>query len=172
MHSDGKPTKGTRRGRWILATIGVVATLVAAWTWTASKESNSLEQLEEAGLYFPGSTILQQGSRDPSAETHAAIFRQLATDGSMEEVVQFYTDELANRAWSTGGGSSGFTIVRERQTCAWHKGDVRFRLSFWRTEDIHQSFPDSPDITVYELRLINTATTSTRHACTMGLGVP
>lgn len=143
--------------RWATVVIvaGIVAILIVLATRAPTSDVASLRERPQASVYFPGSVLLREGGREGTAPYGSAIWKQLGTDASFAEVLDWYDRELAARGLQPGGGSSGIPAWEEFQVCAWHSDDIVFRLGFLKMDKWSERYPGSqPYPTVYELRLI------------------
>jgi hypothetical protein len=123
-----KPTRVALVVVSILVVVAAVDITVARFSVT---DTDRLAERPEASLFYPGSVVLEgNGGHNGTAFAHAEIFRILGSQGSMEEILEFYNSELASRGWETGGGSSGIRSTGETKVCAWHTDQLVLRLGF------------------------------------------
>lgn len=104
----------------------------------------SLRSMEEATLFYPGSTQLGELAQDErqgsiTGAIAAEFGHQLGSQASSEDIARFYEVELAKRGWADATSLVGITVgIRdstESSARAWEKGDAFFRLSFRRRDD-------------------------------------
>lgn len=142
----------------------LVLVLVAACGSIDKAPLATLQAMDEASLFFPGSTQLATFGDDQQTGSitgpQSAFFGyQLGTEASDAEVEAFYEAELGDRGWSTARPDDAITIgIRsstDSRARAWEKGDAFFRLSFRRRDKLggldDQNLAGYP--TIYEFRL-------------------
>lgn len=139
----------------LVAVVGIAAlALVLA---PRQSETEQLSALPEASLIYPASTLLRHGSHRALAQNPAAIWFEYSSEASVEDILAFYTDELATRGFEWGAGSSTTRAVEESRACGWQRDrdDLLVRVSFWRPESYTRKFPEDPAYsTVYDVRVM------------------
>jgi len=98
----------------------------------------ALAQYPEYHLYYPGSTLIGQGTKDaetgPSGYSRANAGATLGTDATADEVVAFYTREIAARGWQVSD-IDGVGTTSDLAAYGWRKGHVAFRVAILRPHD-------------------------------------
>jgi hypothetical protein len=152
-------------------TLAIVVVLVAVLGWAAwvalnpARGGARLGERPEASLRYPSSEELAQGHldrvEDALGTTNAAWWMILGTNGSIEQVEEFYRHELATLGW--GDGRADRRTTSELSAVDWRQGGFRLRLAFMESEEWHQRIEGSDRFTtLYEIRLIQTDSGSQR----------
>jgi hypothetical protein len=93
----------------------------------------ALQEMEEAGLFYPGSTQLRQYSLYPESnidgEFGAQWGYQLGADAEVAEIEAWYETELTRRGWKPVVASSSIPTSSDESVATWQKGAVIFRFS-------------------------------------------
>jgi len=129
-------TSGHTRIAWRNSGWLAIALLGLLGCASSGQTQASLSNEAAAQLQMPGSSELASGGHDEERTTEgflpAVTWREFGVDVSWDDIVAYFSEELAAEGWEGGGGSSGFRSTSENAVEAWHKGDRILRLGHLR----------------------------------------
>jgi len=115
--------------------------------------ADELGNLPEAGMVFPGSEQLADGSRGeestPTGPQGAEWWIVFGAHAGMAEVVAYFDRELVERGWVADNVASTTT---ELEAYEWLKGEYHFRLGFLDMDDLVLDGSEGFE-TVFDMRL-------------------
>jgi hypothetical protein len=124
---------------------------------TAITKGTELQQLPEAHLFYPGSTII--GQRGADFDRHVAggpnpafYGYALGVNAPEDAVLAFYEQQLPALGW-TPSNWDNITGTAERRTLAWRKGNLVFSVAIPLKNDPRNSPVGDGFDTPYTIRV-------------------